>query len=102
MVKDFKRIKTIDAETERIQDNIAEFTKQLVSPFLSANIIKDVVISTTFTDVAHGLGRIYQGWQIVDIQGDARVWRDTASIQDKTKFITLRSSATVTVSLRVF
>ena len=102
MIKDLKKTQLSTDELTRLQDNIAEFARQFVDPFFSGIIIPDVVIGTGLTNIAHGLARKYNGWQLVDIKGDARVWRDDSSAADKNKFISLRASASVTVSLRVF
>jgi hypothetical protein len=52
--------------------------------------------------VAHGLGRAYVGWWLVDIDADANVWRDDASAEDETVYLVLRTDVTVSVNLVVF
>ena len=69
---------------------------------LDGVLISDQAITTAVTSVPHTLGRAYRGWIVVDKQGDARVWRSTASTADVTKFLALDCSANVTVSLWVF
>lgn len=100
-LKDFKKI-SIPTEVLKLQDNILEWLNQLNKTLLHGVILKDVTINTTSTDVSHGLQRSYQGWQILDLQGDARVWRDTSSASPKDKFLPLKASSQVIVSLWVY
>lgn len=100
-LKDLKKI-AFSTDLLKFQDYIIEWISQLNKTTLQGIVVKNVVINATTTDIQHGLGRAYQGWHLLDIQGDARVWRDPASVSDSSKFLPLRASATVTVSLWVF
>lgn len=102
MLKAFKKIDFRDRSLFQFQENVAQYLGQLNGKLLGGNEVKDVVIGTSTTLVPHELTRAFQGWHLVDIQGDARVWRDTTSTADKTKFLPLKASASVTVSLWVF
>lgn len=102
MLKAFKRIDFKDRLLFQFQENVGQFLGQLNGKILGGNEVKDVVIGTSTTLVPHELARSYQGWHLLDIQGDARVWRDTTSTADNTKFLPLKASASVTVSLWVF
>jgi hypothetical protein len=100
--KGLKRIAVKDAALSQVQDNVTQFSQQFDKAILAGHLLTDVTIGTSSTSIPHGLARRYQGWHLVDIQGDARVWRDTASTADNTLFIPLKASASVTVSLWVF
>lgn len=91
-----------DKDIVKFQENVAEFLNQLNATILNGLILSDIIVGTTDTDIPHMLGRTYSGWQLIDLQGDARVWRETASVSDKSKFLTLKASSQVTVSLWVF
>jgi hypothetical protein len=97
-----KLIKSEDKDTMTLQGNVREFVNQLNNVILGGSILQSVSIGTATTDVPHQLGRSFQGWHLVDIQGDARVWRDTTATSDTTKFLPLKASAAVTVNLWVF
>ena len=110
-LKDFKLIQSGDEDIQKVQSNLRSFFNQFNGVILSGNLLEkigtpgnlvDIVIQTTTTLVPHGLGRSFSGWHLVDIQGDARVWRDTSSTADNERFLPLRASAQVTVKLWVF
>ena len=101
-LSNFKTIKSEDADTMSLQGNVREYVNQLNNVILSGRIVSSVVIGTSTTLVPHELARSYQGWHLVDLQGDARVWRDATSTADTTRFLPLRASSSVTVSLWVF
>jgi hypothetical protein len=72
-------------------------------PWNQGRLITGISVSGTAVDVAHGLGRAWQGWIIVDITTTRDVYRDTATTPDVTKFLRLRSSNPAhTVSIWVF
>lgn len=63
-----------------------------------------VKLSTSTLRVSHGLGRKWQGWQVVDIDAAANVYRDTSDGKaDPTVYVALKASAgTPTVTLWIF
>ena len=71
----------------------------LQNPSLRCQLIKDVVLSIGDNIVNHRLGRMQQGWRIVDIDGAAVIYRSKAL---NSLTLTLNSDAVVTVSLEVF
>ena len=94
-----KRIRHADRNLQQVQDNAAKVFEIIREvPLLNGALIEDVEIGTGDTNVNHKLARNLQGWFITDIQGDANVWRTGDDIRN----ITLRASATVTISLWVF
>lgn len=71
----------------------------LKDPTNNGLILKNVVLINGVTVVNHRLGRMLQGWNLVDINGAASVYRS----QPKNNLtLTLTSSAAVTVDLFVF
>lgn len=101
-LKELRRINVKDQELSQVQDNLTDFSRQFNKTILDGLIMTDVSLTTSVANLVHGLGRKYQGWHLIDIQGDARVWRDTTSTADTTKYLPLKASASVTVSLWVF
>lgn len=101
-IKDLKRIKVQDQDLATVQESVYDFTRQINKVLTDGVILKDVLLGTSTTDVSHGLRRAYEGWQIIDVRGDVRVWRDATATSDNTKFLPLKASAAVTVSLWVF
>jgi len=79
----------------------AEIDPVLSNPANSINILKNVSLTTGSNTINHLLGRVMQGWFIVDQQEAASIYRpSTAPFNDLT--LTLVSSANVTVNLGVF
>lgn len=101
-LEEFRRIQPQDEDLRKIQENLRLYFGQLNKTVLDGVILEDVSVGTSTTSVPHGLARKYQGWQILDIHGDARVWRDTTSTLDNTKYLPLKASSAVTVKLWVF
>lgn len=71
----------------------------LANPSLQCRLIKGVALINGVTVINHRLGRLQQGWRIVDIDGAAAIYR-SQPLSDLT--LTLTSNAAVTVSLEVF
>jgi hypothetical protein len=71
----------------------------LTNPLNGVNILKNVVLKSGNNQINHLLGRVQQGWFLTDIQGSATVYR---SKPFNDSFITLNSSANVTVNIGVF
>ena len=56
-IKGVRNIKLSDYETSALQQSLLAFSSQLTRvPFLDGNLIEDISISTTATEVAHELG----------------------------------------------
>ena len=89
-------------EIKQLQDSVA----RAVDPIARVALLDGVVVTTflasgTFTNVAHGLGRPYQGWIVIGIDGNATVREDTTALR-KDLFISMSPSAGCTVKLWVF
>jgi hypothetical protein len=94
-------LRTFDGSEEmnRLQSNL----DSALSPVLGSLIVDGIQLSgldlsTTATKINHKLGRLPQGWIVVDKNADARVW-STAKTKST---LTLTASATCTVSLWVY
>lgn len=71
----------------------------IAAPQSSALILKGVPLANGVTTINHRLGRTMQGWNIIDINGAATIYR-SQPLNDLT--LTLTSNAAVTVSIEVF
>lgn len=101
-LKAFKKIDFKDKDSSRLQENIQSYLSQFNDVTLDGVVLTNVTVGTAITNIPHTLGREFQGWHLLDIQGDARVWRDTGSNSDSNKFLPLKASASVVVSLWVY
>lgn len=71
----------------------------LKNPISNGIILKDVPLILGATVIDHRLGRVPQGWILIDINAAATIYR-SAAFNDLT--LTLTSNAAVTASLYVF
>jgi hypothetical protein len=100
-IKDLKTINSQDYELSTIQRNTSEFAQQLIgNPLLDGNLLKDIAVSVTATEFAHGLGRKPQGYIVVKASTGVTL-SDSASLTPNTT-IKLTASASSTVSIWVF
>lgn len=98
--KALTRVEGKDRDLQRVQDAVQDAVGGLCgNPMLQGKLLQDIELDASDDEaVAHGLGRVPTGWQIVDRSGDARVWR----VSWDGKQIVLRASAAVTISIYVF
>lgn len=71
----------------------------IANPIANTRIIPNQVLINGVTVINHGLGRLMQGWFLVDINGASTIYR-SAPMSDR--ILTLTSSAIVTVNIGVF
>lgn len=71
----------------------------VANPANSSNIVKGILLKVGATVINHGLGRLMQGWTIVDVNGAATIYR-SAPLSSTT--LTLTSNAAVVVNIEVF
>lgn len=71
----------------------------LKNPSLQNNLLKGVSLVTGANTINHKLGRMPQGWRVVDIDGAAQIYR---SQPFNNLTLTLTSDADVMVALEVF
>lgn len=78
----------------------AQLDPLLSEPLLQGRMILNVFLTSTgITTINHGLGRLQQGWILIDVDQPAEVFR-AQPFNDQT--LILNTSANVTVSLYVF
>ena len=70
----------------------------LTCPLLNGTLVRADLLASGGVNVNHGLGRVPQGWIVVDIGVSANVW----STGSNKKVLTLNTSADASVSLWVF
>jgi len=85
-------------ELNGFQDMLVDVFNSLSVPQNYSRILKDVSLVIGDNLIPHGLNRALTGWAIVDIDGASDIYKTTSN----SRFITLNSSAAVTVSLEVF
>lgn len=94
------QFQTDDRDFQMMQNAWASLLNPLLrNPSLQAVLVKDQDLINGVTVINHRLGRMPQGWRIVDIDGAAQIYR-SAEMTDLT--LTLTSDAAVTVSLEIF
>lgn len=71
----------------------------LALPMSQSSLLTGISLLTGTNVINHKLGRVMQGWAIVDINAPAQIYR-SAALNNKT--LTLTSDADVTVSIEVF
>lgn len=77
----------------------AELNPFLSNPLNDVSILKNVVLMTGTNVINHLLGRVQQGWFVLDINGAVTIYR-SAPFNNLT--LSLSSSGNVTVSIGVF
>jgi len=84
-----------------LSERLVSFLRRLSSNTALDYVEQSDVVLTGGVDVAliHKLGRVAQGWQIVDINAAATIFRNAAF---NASTLTLRASATCTVKVRVW
>ena len=101
-LKAMKTIQPDSYDSDVIQRNTKEFVKQLEDNIiLDGILLNDIVITTADTVIEHKLNRKFQGWMIVRKNANADVW-ESATQTLESKFITLKSDTTVTVSIYIY
>ena len=97
-VKGFKTVNFDDRSIQKFQDNVIAMKSELDKAEFINGIFIEAKIDVTPTSIDHKLQKEPSGWFLMDIQGNATVWR--TAWNDKS--ITLQSSALVTIGLWVF
>jgi hypothetical protein len=81
---------------DRVLGGLMAFSQRLRFA-VTNDVLVSASIGTSDTVVPHGLGEVPRGWEVVDLNANAVVWRSG----DATKSgITLRASAPVDVVIR--
>lgn len=65
--------------------------------------IVSLTVGTSATEVRHRLGRRWQGWQVVDLQGNTNIWRGTPPAgTDPAEQLWVQAGASVLAKILVF
>jgi len=88
--------KTLDNQT--LVNNLDTVIKELQIPLVYGRLISSVVIGTSSSKVEHLLNQLPDGWIIVKKNG----FSDILEEQSDNRFLTLRATSPVTVSIWVF
>ena len=100
----FKSISTSSEELDRVQTNISNAIRPLLSsPIVNGFILSGVALTNgTRNVIDHKLNRALVGWFIIGSNAGATVWdeQNTNTTPERTLF--LQCSANVTVNLWVF
>jgi len=102
MIGKFNKINVSDYELARVQDAVGEALKGLeLVPYVNGVIIENVPLdSTKDNQVFHGLGKDWRYWSLLRLSANSVVYEATTQ-QFKDKIITLKCTASCTVSLFV-
>lgn len=99
LTESFKDFSTGELNQDKLQLNLKKYFSQFNDLiFLNGLLLQNVSISTSGSQVEHKLGRVPQGWIVMDKTAQGDVWRD--SWDDKV--IRLDASANTTINLWVF
>jgi len=94
----FRRITTSNQDLMRVQDAVEASVKGVLGiPFLNQNTVT-VDLSTSVTEVAHGLGRPIEGWLVSRKNAAGDVYEGATSIAPN-KSINLVATASVRVTI---
>lgn len=100
-IRDLKKVGTDQKDLAKVQDNLEEFVKPIVSSeIIDGLLLKNVVLQSGENKVEHKLGREPIGWMIVNKSATADVWSSASQLSKS--ILVLNSSATVTLTLWVF
>lgn len=89
-------------DSQRLSDDTRTLARRVDdNPIFNGNLLKDEIVLAAGTEVAHKLGRAWQGFLVVKKTGAAIIYNEPSS--DESLFIGLRSSSgTQTITLWVF
>lgn len=98
----FTQLHTGNSAVDRVQTNLAKTLRPILqNPMVDGVHKRDISLSTTATDIEHGLGRRPEGFVITKQNAAASIYEPTAAtIPDR--LIVLQASATVTADIFFF
>lgn len=108
-MKKFKKLFIpADFPMSRVFNNAQDHIESVINPVLNSAIIDGVIledidlVSGSFTDVEHKLGRKPRGYLVIRKSAAETVYEDAGDYDNRKLFIKLRASGSVTVNLWVF
>jgi hypothetical protein len=100
-IKDFKKVAGATEEVAKLQERLQEFFVPLTtSAIIDGILLRNIVLSTSVTQVEHRLNRVAQGWIVVRKNANVDVWQPSANLPNV--FVELQATGNVTVDLWVF
>lgn len=88
-------------EAQQFQSNVVSKVNEVNSKIiLDGLLIKDVSLGTTENKISHKLGRSYNGYIVTKINAGAVVY--VSSVEDSSKMINLKATASCVADLWVF
>ena len=107
MLRAFRKIRVKDQQLDDVQTNVANtLTPVLKSLIVDGVLIKDIDLVSGVNRINHTLGRVPEGWIIVDRNTTATVFKTIPTTAANTitdsSTISLTSSGTVKVSIWFF
>ena len=107
MLKAFRKIRVKDQQLDDVQSNIANTINPVLKSLIVDGVLaKDVDLVSGANRVNHKLGRIPEGWLIVDRNATATIFKTLPTTAANTitdsSTISLTSSGTVRVSIWFF
>jgi hypothetical protein len=101
-IKALRKPQVRNEEVVQLSLAIDDFTRQLVqNPVLSFAIQKQIQVSSTPTDIVHGLERPWKGWFLVRKNATGDVW-ETAPQTNTSSYLTLTASTHLIVDVYIF
>lgn len=98
----FKRPGQLTTESVLLAANIEDFTRQLViNPLLDGRQITKIVLTASVPKkIPHSFSRPWVGWIVTNQNANANIWAPAAT--DNSTYLTLTSSANVTIDIYIF
>lgn len=98
-IKRFERIRTDNADLNKLQDNLEPSLNQ-IKQALDSEIVSGVSLqSGRLNTIGHKLGRNLIGWEVIRQFGRADIWEEVSNASPGL-VVLLRCSADVVVSLK--
>ena len=99
----WKRVTTDDSVVEVLQDNAEPLMRKIQDAFLlEGALLKKETITTTASDIPHGLGRAPIGFVVVRRRGNEQVWDLQDDNRNASRTLRLIASGSVEIDLWVF
>jgi hypothetical protein len=102
MLTAFRKPGTQTDEGTRLAAAVDDYTRQLTqNPLLGGRLIQRIAVSTTPVNVAHGLGRSWQGWVVTRVDAGITVFEATTQA-NSAQFISLDATNSGTIDIYIF
>lgn len=99
MLKPFMKTFTKDQDLMRVQSNIASAIEQIIrSLILDSNTI-EIDVSASALAFNHGLGRVPEGWLVIDKDANVNIW---ATGTKTSRTITFQASGNAAIKVLIF